>query len=531
MLPGTREPGPRPIPPAPEAGPRTVAVVDIGASAIRLAVAQIHPDGAVRRLENLQRAVPLGKDAFSRGKLDRRTVNLAIEVLRGYQEIMRPYDVAALRAVATSAVRDSSNQELFVERVYMATGIAVEVISGAEEDRLIYAAVRDAFSGQGLDADADSLILEQGAGNLDIALLQGGSVVSAGSYPLGAVRLASSPGAERRKLGETLDLMKRFIGSAIDEIEHSFPLARTAHFVVVGSEARFAADRLAGEAGERRVRAVARDDFLRFARHVARMGPEQLARKYSLAPRDAETLGPALLTAAEVMKRTPAHRMLVPDVSMIDGVVLDLVAETTGRRLAELEEQICTSAENIGRRYQFDEAHARYVADQACILFDLLADEHGLGAGERRLLRVAGLLHEVGLFISSNSHHKHSEYIIGASDIFGLRPEERAIVACLARYHRRALPQPTHPGYAALSRRDRATVSKLASLLRVADALDRSLTQRIRVVSAELGPEELRLRVGGPDDLSLERMALRGKGDLFEEVFGRKVVLLGSATA
>jgi exopolyphosphatase/guanosine-5'-triphosphate,3'-diphosphate pyrophosphatase len=519
---------PSPSPSAPvraaPAPPRAVAVLDIGSSAIRMEIAQLGPNGT-QTLESLQRAVPLGKDCFSKGRIERRTINLAIEVLRGYQQIMEPYAIHIFRAVATSAVREATNQELFLDRVYMATGIAVEVITAAEEDRLLYAAVRDAFRADQLDTDEDALIVEQGAGSLEIAMTRGGEIVSASAYPLGTIRLANAVSAEHRSSPESLELMKRYLGSSIDEIEHTFPLDETRHFIVVGGDARFAAERLRkGESGKR-VRALSREEFLRFARETARLRPEQIARKYRLAVEECESVSPALLTYSELLKRCPAQEVLVPDVSMRDGLILDLIAETTGQRLTEIDAQVYASAENIGRRYQFDEPHAHHVADMACVLFDALAAEHGLGRRERRLLRVAAVLHDVGLFISSNSHHKHSEYIIGASDIFGVRAEERAIVACVARYHRRGPPVTSHVNYAALTRADRATVSKLSALLRVADTLDRSHSQRVELASCELKADELVLGVRSTEDLALERMAMRSKGDLFEEVFGRRVVL------
>jgi exopolyphosphatase/guanosine-5'-triphosphate,3'-diphosphate pyrophosphatase len=487
-------------------------------------IAQLGPDGA-SSLEKLQRAVPLGKDCFSKGRIETRTINLAIEVLRGYQQIMEPYDIHMLRAVATSAVREAANQELFLDRVYMATGIAVEVITAAEEDRLIYAAVRDAFRAEDLDTDEDALIVEQGAGSLEIAMTRRAEIVSASAYPLGTLRLANAVSGEHRSSPESLELMKRYLGSSIDEIEHTFPLEKTRHFIIVGADARFAADRLLKGESNQRVRSLGREEFLRFARDTARMRPEQIARKYRRAVEECESVAPALLTYSELLKRCPAQDVLVPNVSMRDGLILDLIAETTGQRLTEIDAQVYASAENIGRRYQFDERHAHHVADMAGVLFDALASEHGLGRRERRLLRVAALLHDIGLFISTNSHHKHSEYIIGASDIFGVRAEERAIVACVARYHRRSLPVVTHIGYAALTRSDRATVSKLASLLRIADALDRSHSHRVELIACELKADELVLRLRCADDLALERMAMRSKGNMFEEVFGRKVVL------
>jgi exopolyphosphatase / guanosine-5'-triphosphate,3'-diphosphate pyrophosphatase len=506
-----------------------VAVIDVGSSAIRMVVAQIEPDGSTVQLESLQRAAPLGQEVFTKGKLSTRAINLAIEILRGYLEICEPYDVRVIRAVATAAVREAQNRDLFVERVYMATGISVDVITGAEEHRLVYAAVRDAFRAEGLPLDGESLIVELGSGSTELTRFHAGEVTFTGTFSQGTIRLRHAVKEARPGPG-TRGLLRRHIVDFVDGIARSCPLGGLRAFIAVGGDARFAADRILGGADDgARVRAVPRGEFLRLARAVGQLRPEEIARRHGLPFEDCETLGPALMTYAELYKRTGAAAVLVPYVSMREGLVLEIAAEETGRALADVEAQIFASAEAIGRHFQYDEAHARHVAELACQLFDALAGEHGLGRRERRLLRVAALLHDVGMFISNSSHHRHSEYVIGASDLFGVRPEEKAIVACVARYHRRALPTTAHAAYAELPRHGRATVSKLAAILRIADGLDRSHDQKVRAVSAQIGPSELVLVAEPGDDLALERMALRSKGDLFEEVFGRAVVLEGGS--
>ena len=140
------------------------------------------------------------------------------------------------------------------------------------------------------------------------------------------------------------------------------------------------------------------------------------------------------------------------------------------------------SAEALGQRYRFDHDHGHHVAKLATRLFDELREEHGLGDRDRLLLQVAALLHDVGIYVSLRAHHKHSQYILAASQIFGLSDEETAVVSNIARYHRRGLPQRTHVPYVALDREDRMIVNKLAAILRVANALDAEHAQRSAIV-------------------------------------------------
>jgi len=187
------------------------------------------------------------------------------------------------------------------------------------------------------------------------------------------------------------------------------------------------------------------------------------------------------------------------------------------------ESAMARAAVHLGRRYHFDEPHATQVDRLACVLFDRLATLHGLGPADRQLLRVASLLHDIGDFISSAAHHKHSQYIIEHTDLMGLSVEQRMIVACAARYHRRAAPSPKHALYKKLTSAERKRVCKLASILRVADALDRGHRSKVRTLSLTIDDSAVVVAPKGMGDLALEVWTARRKAALFEETFGREV--------
>ncbi len=192
---------------------------------------------------------------------------------------------------------------------------------------------------------------------------------------------------------------------------------------------------------------------------------------------------------------------------------------------SEFSNQIIRSAFDLARRYDVDQAHAQHVADLSQLLFDQLKEQHKLDPRHEVILYVAALLHEVGQFISIRSHHKHAMYVIRNSELFGLSRRDLNLVALTVRYHRRASPQPTHEGYTALDREDRVAVSKMAALLRVAVALDESRSQRIKELECRREDSQLVISVPGVDDLSLEQLAMRQSGSLFEEILGMSVQL------
>ena len=191
----------------------------------------------------------------------------------------------------------------------------------------------------------------------------------------------------------------------------------------------------------------------------------------------------------------------------------------------DFKSQILSSAWETARKYRSDEAHVKHVMHLCGLLFAGMQDEHRLGPWHGVLLSVAAILHDTGMFISTRSHHKHSWYLIQNSELFGLSRRDVTIVALVARYHRRNTPKATHPEYAALNREDRTVVAKLAALLRVADALDRSQNQRITGFESRIEQDRFVIAVENVEDLTIEQLGVKSKGDMFEEVYGRSVVL------
>jgi exopolyphosphatase/guanosine-5'-triphosphate,3'-diphosphate pyrophosphatase len=171
------------------------------------------------------------------------------------------------------------------------------------------------------------------------------------------------------------------------------------------------------------------------------------------------------------------------------------------------------------------------VSALASRLFDELREEHGLGDRERLLLRVASLLHDVGIYVSLRAHHKHSQYILAASQIFGLSNEETAIVANIARYHRRGAPQTSHVPYVALDRQDRLLVNKLAAILRVANALDAEHAQKVRDLRIVRRASTWLLELEGTGDLTMELLAASARADMFVETFGRQLIVQTAGVA
>jgi exopolyphosphatase/guanosine-5'-triphosphate,3'-diphosphate pyrophosphatase len=500
-----------------------VAAIDIGSSAIRMDVAEIRPDGALHILDSLKKGVQLGKDAFTESHLTEESMRAACDALRDFKKVMDSYGIVRYRAVATSAVRESTNSDTFLDRVLMNTGLDVQVIDGPEENRLTYSAVLESLRGT-VDLDSGkSLLVEVGGGNTDVTLLDGPEPLQSGTFPLGSIRLRAGVNTVRTH-DQQMRLLRRQISNLLMNARHSLSIKEATRYIAIGGDVRFVSRALKGtkEAGPT---TIPREAFTEFVDSLVRLTTDALVQKYSISYMEAETLAPALLTYTQLLKETQAQGVVISDASIRAGILQDLVPTEPAKRVRKLAHQILSAARSLGRKYQYDENHADRVRELCELLFDELRTEHRMNDTHRLYLQVAALLHDIGLFVSSRGHHKHSQYLISASGLFGLRQRELDIVANIARYHRRALPQRTHLQYVSLDRDERILVSKLAAILRVANSLDKEHLQKVTDLKVVREGDQIVLVAQNASDLTMERVALASRTDLFSEVFGRKLVL------
>jgi exopolyphosphatase / guanosine-5'-triphosphate,3'-diphosphate pyrophosphatase len=505
------------------------AAIDIGSSAMSMDIAEIDPGGIIRVLDSRKKGVQLGRDAFTEGYLSQETIQAACEALGDFKKVMDTYGVMSYRAVATSAVRESSNCETFLDRLLMSTGLDVEVIGGPEENRFTLSAVMDSLHGESNLGEAKSILMEVGGGSTDVALLSGGELQQSSTFPLGSIRLRTGVSAGSAKHEQQVRLLKRQIAGFLTNIKREMEIKDAVHYIALGSDVRFAAGILNGHGQSSKLSFIPVDAFSDFVDSLSHLTTDGLVQKYSIPYLDAETLAPALLTYLQFLKETQARDIIVSDASIRAGILQDLAPAEQGKRLKKLAMQILSAARSFGRKYHYDESHAERVRELSVRLFDELKTEQRMTDTHRLYLEVAALLHDIGSFISSRSHHKHSYYLILSSELFGLRKPELELIANIARYHRRALPQHSHPSFISLNRDERMIVLKLAAILRVANALDKDQLQRVMDLKISREGEQLVLIGQNGSDMAMGRLALAGRSDYFTEIFGKQIILREAA--
>ena len=499
-----------------------LGVIDVGAHSMRLEIVQPH-DGEFEPLEDLSYPVPLGRDVFLDGKIHIENASLVERILKDFSRVLDEYNVRHCTAVATSAVREAQNRDMFLDRIRQRTSIDLQLLEGPEEIRLIYLAVADALKSRHPITSGSSIIYTIGTGSSQLCFLKDGQMQHADTIRLGTLRLVEEQLDEKLSPKRLNEIVDPFVAEMLSGVARMSPDVTPERLIAVGAPVRglLALDRSRMPA---KVGTISRDRFEDLFAELSGKSDAELVKVYGLPDTVAKSMEPCCHMLEHLFEITQAPRLEIPMINTRDALAEDMVRRIKGDPDPFIP-HILSSARALGERYRYDADHARNVSRHVTALFDELKELHALPDRWRLLLAVAAEIHDIGLFISGRGHHKHSYYLVRNSMIPGISAAEQELLGVLVRYHRKAMPKASHLEYTSLMPDRRVEVSKAAAILRVADALDRSHRGKIRSLHAKVEPKRVTLRVSAPGDLTFERWGLSRKGDLFEEVFGHRVIL------
>ena len=501
------------------------AVIFLGADAVSMMVAEQTAQGT-RVLDVLSQPVELAYDVFTASCISRDTIDRCVQITQGYNELLAEYRLAGkveVRLLATNILLDVRNMDTLVNRMQITCGLQLEVMDDGEMTRLLYLNTRNLIDNHSELAEKRVLVLHVGPGNTRLLLFDKGRISYYASYRMGAHRtgIAIGDAAEMAGTESESALIREHIRGIMEQvsydIEDDLPEPPDA-LVIYGPDFHVISSPLAQ--GDQ----VSIDSLTRLAHEISATPPSQRPARYKEDYASVCALLPTALIYLAVARDFEPRSIMCPAEEFSHAFLRNLMP---GRHddLA-LEEEVVHFSVLLANHYRVDKAHGQQIRRLTMTLFDQLQDLHGLTRHDRLLLKVAAILHEVGSYINPKKHHQHSQYIILNSEIFGLSRADVEVVGLLARYHRHGAPTIAEPTYALLNQADRLRVQKLAALLRVAEAMERAHSRRIRSFSVRTNARRLELLVPDVSDLTLENLALRTKGALFTDIFGYDIILL-----
>lgn len=506
--------------------PMPVGIIDLGAHSIRLEIFQVEADRSYRLIEHLIQPVSIGREVFSKGMITPQSMNMICAVMRDYVDKLREYGVTYLRAFGTSAVREAVNRDILIDRVGAVSGVKLKVLEASEESRLSYLAIRKHLDGT-YNLDGEVLYVSLGTGSTWVAFSRGGRLVESEVFGFGTLRLFEEIGKTELGMQRIAGIMESFARSlqrisSVHNLEKDFQ-GRPPLFVGIGAGGRLLAKIAGGKTSEQSA-VIKLSELNAAAERLAGKTVEELADELNVVDYLVRSLAPGCYLFRQLCLQTGINEVIVPMVSTREAVIEEVIRKAF-KEQDPFVPDIISTAIAMGDKYRNDNAHAMAVADYCIRIFDLLQDVHRLSLKNRQLLYLAALLHDIGRFVDTRKHHKHSQYLIQHSQLPGISEHDMLLIALVARYHRKAEPRTSHVEYMNLEEEDRVTVCKLASIIRVADSLDRSHLHKLK--NAEFSVEGNVLTVRNDEflDLAVERIILKSKINLFRNTFGMKVIL------
>ncbi|HHJ39574.1 MAG: hypothetical protein AXA67_09685 [Methylothermaceae bacteria B42] len=493
------------------------AVIDIGSNAIRLRIGGLSHDGKLDIIEAIRAPVRLGQDAFKQKHLGSEIIERAVKAFTDFRQLIdrKGIPVKQVRAVATSAVRSVDNRQELIDRVHEATEIEIDVISGAEEARLVYLAIRHALPEL---SEKNALLIDIGGGSVEIIVSQQGQITALESFKMGTVRLLTRFG-EQKNSRKFLRFLDEFFSANAGKIQELIDGVKIEICVGTGGNIE-----TLGELGQRLLgnnsaRCLSFGDLKQICQQLDDLDYQQRVEKLKLRPDRADVIIPASHTLREIMKLVGKPDLLIPGVGLAEGVLLDLLQQ----RRSSATQDALDWARAIARKFHTDMRYAEHVRQLALQLFDQLAAIHELPARDRLLLEMAALVHEIGVFIRPDGHHRHAYYLLNAMPMIGISEQEQKLLATIVRCQRKRLPDGEHELLKPFNKSEQQRWLKLTALLRLAIALNKERQNVIEHIHCRADKNTIEILCTGKGDMLLEQWAVLRQQPVVKQAFDRQV--------
>jgi exopolyphosphatase/guanosine-5'-triphosphate,3'-diphosphate pyrophosphatase len=504
---------------------RRIAAIDVGTNSIHMIVVEEQRHG-YRVIDKEKEMVQLGRGSLEGRPLTDEAMERGVNALRKMASIAERWQVDEVVAVATSAIREAPNGRRFLTLAHKSSGIRIRVISGEEEADYIYRAVRDSTDFHG----GTALVIDIGGGSVELIVGTAEQVYLTSSEPLGSLRMAQMFNLDRAATPAMIDECRAYVRkrlkktlARVSKLGFDFSVGTSGTIATLAS---LASNDDSVSSGLRWLSTKRLRDLID---NLTPLSAAERAKRFALDDRRAETILAGAIVLEEIARGLRLEQIRAADAALREGIVhsvLDRVAEPKERGSVRRASVLALVA-----RSDIERRHAEHVARLALRIFDQTEELHRLRTGERELLEYAALLHEVGMHVSYQGHHKHSYYLISHAGLRGFTNDHVAIVANVARYYRKAPPDAEHDNFAQLSLWQQDVVRKLSAILRIADALDRGRQRAVRDVGVELGEGTVRfhVRLRGEGEMEVAAAARRAK--YFSKVFETDVEIEKSSSA
>ncbi|MEJ6400051.1 Ppx/GppA phosphatase family protein [Nicoliella lavandulae] len=500
------------------------AIIVMGAQNIYVQVIDIEHSEIV---ENTRYDIDLGEDVFSERVVHSDTVNEIAIALGVIQNLLDEYQVKNYQFYATHAFHEAKNSEFVREQLEERSHFDIKWISQSQEALYRNLATNTYLKDFDKITQKNTLLIDISSGSVELIAYKHGKFTSSRTLKLGPLRVYEVMRDIKETAPNYAAILRDYVDSRLVDFIRLLPnIEAIENVVLMGSSVSIIKPLISDL---HKTLKISIDEFNDIFKMVKASNNQLLTKKYDIDESDVPQLLPLMMLLRELLKNFSIKHMWVSDLKFIDGLSYDLIASSHGNGKEQiLNRQILISANNLAKQYKVEPKHQQFVEHFGLQLFDDLQYLHGLGKRDRLLLEIATIVDDVGSFINNHNHYVHSEYIIKNSEILGLSESELRMVAAISRYHSHKATSSALKRLDNLSLDRRMRIMKLASILRIADALDASRKQKIKSIDVDTDdPTQITINATADQDISLEKNNFLRKGAFFESVFGVKPKLKG----
>lgn len=505
-----------------------ISAIDVGTNSFHMVTASVNHRGMLKIISRDKEMVRLGQSPRDMKYLAEDAIQRGIDTLKHFAKIAQSEN-AKIKAVATSAVREAQNKDEFIKRVKEETGIDIEVVSGAEEGRLIYIGVMHALPVY----EKNTLVIDIGGGSTETVVGLKGEIKYVKSEKIGTIRMTKrffdDGNSSKDSISECLDYIKGEwtpVMKKIREVGFDVAVGTSGTIQTLGKMTLALKNEPIPDVLNGLI--IPTSEMLEVIDNIKKAGSTSKRKDLpGMEDKRADIILGGALIIEHAIRELNIEKMLISPYALREGIVFNTVEKNRSlqqfRNLSYLRYE---TIHNLARRFHVDLRHAEHVRDIALQIFDDLYDLHKLNGHCREILEAASLLHDAGYHISHDKHHKHSYYLIMHADMPGFTNDEAEMIANIARYHRKSHPKQKHDNFQKLSDEKKENVKILGGILRIAEGIDRRQMQIVDSVKTNIknGVIDIQLYSKSPDkNPDIELWGAMRRKPLLEEAFKKDI--------
>lgn len=503
---------------------RKIGIIDLGSNSVRLVIYEIKENGASRLIDDISDTVRLSENMIEGIYLNDFSMRKSIKTIKLFKKLCSSYNIPPrnIIAVATAAVRKAENRDQFLQMLQTSTGLNFRLLSGEEEALYVYNAVIHS-----IDVE-QGIIVDIGGGSTEIIKFRNKEVINHTSIPIGAVVTTEDFLGKDVIIPDKVSQLEQYIESLL--LQYDWITGQPSQTIIgLGGTIRNLA-KIHRRQSEYPLELthnynISVSDFNALYNSLKSMDLESRKKVKGMSAKRADIIVGGLTILKSLIDLTSSKNLIISGNGLREGILFEYIFNNKPAR--KFTDVLNFSLDNYIDLYGVRREHAELICSLSLSLFDQLKPLHMLGVEERRLLRVAALLHDIGISVGYYGHHLHTFYLVINSRLNGLSHREIVLVAAIAAAHGKdKFKDDWDKQYKnILKQGDVKVFRRLSMLLRISECLDRSETGIVKAVECYIGKDTVIIKTLRNDDAELELSLANENAEVFKKIFHKSLVI------